>query len=62
MPNARICRILLDVEQKLMRDADIRTTMNIYGDAATEDIEQAHSKVCGDICRSLLNGSRNGVT
>ena len=33
------------VQQKLMRHADIRTTMNIYGDAATEDMKQAHSKV-----------------
>jgi integrase len=35
----------IGVQQKLMRHADIRTTMNIYGDAATEDMKQAHSKV-----------------
>jgi hypothetical protein len=28
-----------------MRHADIRTTMNIYGDAVTEDMRQAHEKV-----------------
>jgi integrase len=33
------------VQQKLMRHADIRTTMNIYGDAATEDMRQASKKV-----------------
>lgn len=33
------------VQQKLMRHADIRTTMNIYGDAATDDMRQAHAKV-----------------
>jgi len=33
------------VQQKLMRHADIRTTMNIYGDAATEDMRQAHAKI-----------------
>ena len=35
----------IGVQQKLMRHADIRTTMNIYGDPATEDMKQAHSKV-----------------
>jgi integrase len=33
------------VQQKLMRHADIRTTMNLYGDAATEDMRTAHHKV-----------------
>jgi len=33
------------VQQRLMRHADIRTTMNVYGDAATEDMAKAHSKV-----------------
>jgi len=33
------------VQQRLMRHADIRTTMNIYGDAVTEDMAKAHSKV-----------------
>jgi len=28
-----------------MRHADIRTTMNIYGDAATADMREAHEKV-----------------
>lgn len=35
------------VQQELMRHADIRTTMNIYGDAVTEDMRQAHRKVAG---------------
>jgi len=33
------------VEQKLMRHADIRTTMNIYGDVVTDEMSQAHAKV-----------------
>ena len=33
------------VQQKLMRHADIRTTMNIYGDAATPDMREASGKV-----------------
>ena len=37
----------LDVQQRLMRHADIRTTMNVYGDAATADMAEAHGKVVG---------------
>jgi integrase len=33
------------VQQKLMRHADVRTTMNIYGDATTPDMQAAHGKV-----------------
>jgi integrase len=33
------------VQQKLMRHSDIRTTMNIYGDVVTNEMQQAHSKV-----------------
>ena len=35
----------IGVQQKLMRHADIRTTMNIYGDVVTDDMAQAHRKV-----------------
>jgi len=35
----------LAVQQKLMRHADIRTTMNIYGDVVTDEMAQAHSKI-----------------
>ena len=35
------------VQQKLMRHSDIRTTLNIYGDVVTNEMEQAHSKVVG---------------
>ena len=28
-----------------MRHSDIRTTMNVYGDAATEEMRSAHEKV-----------------
>ena len=33
------------VQQKLMRHSDIRTTLNIYGDVVTDEMEQDHSKV-----------------
>lgn len=42
------------VQQKLMRHADIRTTMNVYGDAATDEMTEAHRKVVG----LALNGAR----
>jgi integrase len=35
------------VQQQLMRHADIRTTMNVYGDAVTVDMEEAHHKIVG---------------
>ena len=35
----------LGVQQRLMRHADIRTTMNVYGDAATADMQEAHGKI-----------------
>jgi len=35
----------IGVQQRLMRHTDIRTTMNVYGTAATADMQQAHSKV-----------------
>jgi integrase len=37
----------ITVQQKLMRHADIRTTMNTYGDVVTDEMAQAHSKVVG---------------
>lgn len=45
----------LAVQQKLMRHADIRTTMK-YGDSVTDEMEQAHKKVVG----LAMNGSQNG--
>jgi integrase len=33
------------VQQKLMRHADIRTTMNTYGDVVTDQEAVAHKKV-----------------
>ena len=41
------------VQQKLMRHSDIRTTMNIYGDAATPDMREVHGKIVG----LALNGT-----
>jgi len=42
----------LAVQQKLMRHADIRTTMNIYGDIVTDEMAVASGKVT----RLALNG------
>jgi len=42
------------VQQKLMRHADIRTTMNVYGDVVTDEMAQAHRKVVG----LALNGAQ----
>jgi integrase len=41
------------VQQRLMRHADIRTTMNVYGDAVTADMAEAHGKIVG----LALNGT-----
>ena len=45
------------VQQRLMRHADIRTTMNIYGDAVTSDMREAHGKIVG----LALNGMGNSM-
>jgi integrase len=42
------------VQQKLMRQADIRTTMNVYGDVVTDEMSKAHSKVVS----LALNGAQ----
>lgn len=41
------------VQQKLMRHADIRTTMNIYGTVVTDEMEQASSRVAGIALRPV---------
>jgi integrase len=46
------------VQQKLMRHADIRTTMNTYGDVVTDEMASAASKVA----RLALNGSQTDHT
>jgi integrase len=46
------------VQQKLMRHSDIRTTMNVYGDAATADMAEAHGKVVR-LALSRPNGLRS---
>lgn len=33
------------IQQRLMRHQDVRTTMNIYGDASAADLAEAHGKV-----------------
>ena len=46
------------VQQKLMRHADIRTTMNTYGDVVTDEMAQAEGKVA----RLALNGTQTALT
>lgn len=43
------------VQQKLMRHADVRTTMNLYGDVITDQMAEAHAKVVN----LALNGASN---
>lgn len=47
----------IGVQQKLMRHSDIRTTMNIHGDAATEDMREAHNKIVEPCARMNGTGS-----
>lgn len=35
----------IDVQQKLMRHSDIRTTLNIYGDVLTNEMAEAHAEI-----------------
>jgi integrase len=37
----------ITVQQRLMRHSDIQTTINIYGDVVTDEMQQASSKVAG---------------
>lgn len=39
------CGTSIAVQQKMMRHADIRTTMNTYGNVVTNEMDVAHSKV-----------------
>jgi integrase len=43
----------IGVQQKLMRHADIRTTMNIYGDTASADMREAHGKIVQSALRPV---------
>jgi hypothetical protein len=38
-----------------MRQTDIRTTMNVYGDAATADMREAHEKVVRLALPAVMN-------
>jgi len=33
------------VQQRLILHADVRTTMNVYGDVVTDEVETAHKKM-----------------
>jgi integrase len=50
----------LGVQQKLMRHADIRTTMNVYGDALMESKRKANSKVVRMVLRPALKAGKIG--
>jgi integrase len=47
----------IGVQQKLMRHSDIRTTMNIYGDAASADMREAHGKNRASSAANGVNGT-----
>ena len=48
---------MIAVQQKLMRHADIRTTMNIYCDVVTDEMSQAREKVVQMVLpKKALNG------
>lgn len=47
------------VQQKLMRHSDIRTTMNVYGDAVTPDMAEAHEKIVGLALNGLHTDCKN---
>jgi len=44
----------MKVQQELMRHADIRTTMNVYGKAMDESKRKAHGKVVGLVLPSKV--------
>jgi len=46
----------IGVQQKLMRHSDIRTTMNIYGDAGSADMREAHGKIVQLAFANGVNG------
>ncbi len=47
------------VQQRLMRHVDVRTTMNVYGDLVTDEMEQAHKEVVGLALNGLQSGLRH---
>jgi len=49
------------VQQKLMRHSDIRITMNVYGDAASAEMAEAHGKVVRLALAQSSNGLWNGL-
>jgi hypothetical protein len=51
-------RTPVEAQQRLMCHADVRTTMNIYGDAATNDMREAHGKIMG----LALNGMETSLS
>lgn len=52
----------IGVQQRMMRHADIRTTMNVYGDAIPADMREAHEKVVRLATASGTAGKTAGKT
>ncbi len=46
----------IKVQQELLRHADIRTTMNVYTQAVSEQKRQAHSKVVRMVLAAASSG------
>jgi integrase len=57
-PHLVVAPAPLAVQQKLMRHADIRTTMDVYGDVVTDEMTVASGKVT----RFALNGRESELT
>jgi len=51
----------IGVQQQLMRHSDIRMTMNIYGDAASTDMREAHRKIVQLALATHANGTEDGT-
>ncbi len=52
----------LTVQQKLMRHTDIRTTLNVYGDVVTNEMQDAETKIAGlalEPDSRMISGSAN---
>ena len=47
----------IGIIQRLMRHADIRTTMNTYGGALPDSMNQAH----GNVVEMMLRSARTGA-
>ena len=48
----------ITVQQKLMRHSDIKTTLNIYGDVVTDEMERAGAKIASLALNPVSSGGQ----